>query len=301
MNTDVAAWLWAEPGTADVWLPEVERFFGEVEAELSRFRPDSGLSRLNVAAGQGPQRVSPMLAETLGLALQMRERTGDVFDPTVLPALRAAGYDRSFEHAPGAMDRPATEPVAGRIMAEVELNRAAKTVTLPEGAQIDLGGIAKGWTVDRAAEMLGAWGAALVDAGGDIRASAPPGGQPWPVAVENPFKPDEDLAAAQLTNGAVATSAILRRKWTVGGREMHHLIDPRTGQPAASDLASVTVLAPTTVQAEVTAKVVLILGGEEGRRYLERERLSGLLVDRAGGVETVGEGFTAGGSGYGGS
>ena len=302
MNTDVAAWLWAEPGPADVWLAEVERFFAEVEAELSRFRPDSGLSRLNAAAGQGPQRVSPMLADALALALEARERTCGVFDPTVLPALVAAGYDRSFELVAAGGERPLSGAVPPVARAEVELNRAAKTVSLPAGVQIDLGGIAKGWTVDRAAEMLGAWGAALVDAGGDIRASAPPGGQPWPAAVANPFKEDQDLALAHLTGGAVATSTIMRRKWIVGGRAMHHLIDPRTGEPAKTDLVSVSGFAPTTAQAEVTATGMLIQGSDAGRRYLEREGLAALLVRNDGAVELIGEGFTrVGGSADGGN
>ena len=217
MNTDVAAWLWAEPGPADIWLPEVEAFFAEVEAELSRFRPDSGLSRLNAAAGHGEQKVSAMLAQVLQMALDAKEYTGGIFDPTVLSALQAAGYDRSFEllrEHPGR-----TVPERGRSNEDspqaIEFDRVRRSVSLPEGAQIDLGGIAKGWTVDRAAELLGAWGAALVDAGGDIRATEAPGGEPWPVAVENPFKPDEDLAVARLTDGAIATSSVLRRKWAI--------------------------------------------------------------------------------------
>ncbi len=292
MNTDVAAWLWAEPGPADVWLPEVEAFFGEVEAELSRFRPDSGLSRLNAAAGQGPQRVSPMLAEVVGLALEARAGTGGVFDPGVLPALQAAGYDQSFEMLPkataaplqGAADPSQTWPAPGSI----ELNRPQRTVTLAEGVQIDLGGIAKGWTVDAAAALLGVWGAALVDAGGDIRATAAPGGEPWPVAVEDPFHPEADLAVARLDGGAIATSSVLRRRWTARTGTMHHLIDPRTGWPCESELVSVTVMAPTTVQAEVSAKAALILGRRDGRALLERKGLDALLVDENGRIETVG-------------
>lgn len=287
MNTEVSAWLWAEPGPAEVWLPEVEVFFGEVEAELSRFRPDSGLSRLNAAAGQGPQPVSPVLAEVLGFALEAKSATGGIFDPAVLPALQAAGYDRSFEKLPvrpgvrgyGAVPAPSDA---------IELDRLRRTVRLPAGVQIDLGGIAKGWTVDRAASLLSAWGAALVDAGGDIRATAAPGGEPWPVAIENPLQPSEDLAVFRLAAGAVATSSVLRRSWDAGGRRMHHLIDPRTGRPAESELVSVTVLAPSTVRAEVAAKVALILGHDQGRAFIEREGLDALLVSRDGRVKTAG-------------
>lgn len=294
MNTGVAAWLWAEPGPADIWLPEVESFFGEVEAELSRFRPDSGLSRLNAAAGQGPQSVSPMLAEVLQMALEERERSQGIFDPTILPALRAAGYDRSFEMLGVAGSRLQLGPfnlqpaTCNLQRVGIDFDHLHKTVELPEGVQIDLGGIAKGWTVDRAAEMLGAWGAALVDAGGDIRATGAPGGKPWPLAVEDPFHPDEDLAVTLLAKGAIATSSVLRRNWQLGGRQMHHLIDPRTGRPSESELVSVSVLASTTARAEVAAKVALILGRNQGRTFIERAGLDALLVDRDGRTEIVG-------------
>lgn len=297
MNTDVAAWLWAEPGPADIWLPEVERFFGEVESELSRFRPDSGLSRLNAAAGLGPQPVSPMLAEVLRLAVQTWESTSGVFDPTVLPALRAAGYDRSFEmvrEGPNVVAKNEARVALGQELdgaaAGIEVDRFQKTVSLRAGVQIDLGGIAKGWTVDRAAEMLGAWGAALVDAGGDLRSSAAPGGAPWPIAVDDPFHPGADLAMVRVGAGAVATSTTLRRRWSSGGQEMHHLIDPRTCRPSESELVSVSVLAPTTVRAETAAKVALILGRNAGRARIGREGLAALLVDRDGQVEIVGNG-----------
>jgi FAD:protein FMN transferase len=297
MNTDVAAWLWAEPGPAEVWLPEIEIFFGEVEAELSRFRPDSGLSRLNAEAGRGPQTVSPMLVTVLQMALDERERTQGIFDPTVLPSLRAAGYDRSFEllgsrkeevGAQGGGDTPQELPGRSAALGPVVADRLHATVELPEGVQIDLGGIAKGWAVDRAAELLGAWGAGLVDAGGDIRATAAPGGEPWPVAVDDPFNPEQDLAVAHLANGAIATSSVAKRNWLLNGQKMHHLIDPRTGRPSESDLVSVTVLAPTTVSAEINAKVALILGRDEGREFVSRAGLEALLVDRDGRVETVG-------------
>ncbi len=223
MNTDVAAWLWAEPGPSDIWLPEVEAFFAEVEAELSRFRPDSGLSRLNASAGLGPQKVSALLAEVLGLALDAQQHTNGIFDPAILAALVAAGYDRSFEllGVSDAHDLSAAGRLGGAPLSRsgIELNRVQGTVTLPQGVQIDLGGIAKGWTVDRAATLLGAWGPALVDAGGDIRSTAAPGGEPWPVAVENPLRPDEDLAVVHLDGNAVATSSVMRRNWTAGGRK----------------------------------------------------------------------------------
>ncbi len=290
MNTQISAWMWLDGPVASIWLNEAEAFFREIETELSRFRPESGLSRLNATAGDGPQAVSGTLCTVLDLALAAARDSGGVFDPTVLPALRSAGYDRSFETL-AANIGPAVDTNTGTSPGwqHVRLDGALGEVELPAGMGIDLGGIAKGWTVDRAAEMLGAWGAALVDAGGDIRASAAPGGEPWPIAIEDPFDNTHDLGVIRLADGAVATSSVARRRWQRDGKMMHHLIDPRTGNPSASDLLAVTVTASTTVEAEVAAKVALILGSREGRVYLEDRGLSGLLVGRDGRQQLAGK------------
>jgi FAD:protein FMN transferase len=294
MNTDVAAWLWSDSPASAFWLHEIEAFFGEVEAELSRFRPESGLSRLNASAGRGPQPVSDLVQTVLAAALRSAEDSEGIFDPTVLGALHRAGYVRSFELlADGSVQQ---EGEAGDAVREdaaldwraVALDRRRGEVTLPAGLGLDLGGIAKGWAVDRAAEMLGAWGAALVDAGGDIRASAAPGGEPWPIGIQDPFDPAADLGVLDLSEGAVATSTVGRRRWQHDGRLMHHLIDPQTGEPSRSDLHTVTVIAPTAADAEVAAKVALILGAASGRTYLEARGRSALLVDQAGGTHVVG-------------
>lgn len=288
MNTDVAAWLWSDSPLAGVRLRAVERFFAQVEAELSRFRPHSGLSRLNAAAGRGPQPVSPLLLEVLALALEAARASGGVFDPTVLHALQATGYDRSFEQiAADDSDTPHEPGIPARSgWQQVLLDAANGTVALPAGVGVDLGGIAKGWAVDQAARQLGQWGPALVDAGGDIRSIGAPG-EPWPVAVQDPFDERRDLAVVGLAGNAVATSSSGGRRWQRSGQTMHHLIDPRTGQPSRSDLHTVTVVAPTAVAAEVAAKVALLLGRQAGQQYLEGRQYAAWLVDHQGCVAVV--------------
>jgi thiamine biosynthesis lipoprotein len=283
MNTAVAAWLWTDSPLAGARLNEVERFFTQVEAELSRFRPQSGLSRLNAAAGRGPQSISPLLVEVLALALEAARASSGVFDPTVLNALHAAGYDRSFEQIEAGNGVPQCSPSAlsGNGWQQVLLDAAEGTATLPAGLSIDLGGIAKGWAVDQAALQLGQWGPALVDAGGDIRSVGTPG-EPWPVAVQDPFDETRDLAVILLAGNAVATSSIGGRRWQRNGQSMHHLIDPRTGHPSRSDLHTVTALAPTAVGAEVMAKVVLLLGRQEGQRYARTRGHNVLCVGQDG-------------------
>lgn len=289
MNTDIGAWVWSETPEAIFALHEVESMFHDVEAQLSRFRPQSELSRLNAAAGKNPVPVAPLLYTVLALALRAAEETGGVFDPTVLHALRQAGYDRSFETIPAQEDVAESNnkphPIDWR---QIRLDPVERTVWMPKGLGIDLGGIAKGWTVDQAAELLADVGPTLVDAGGDIRVIGCPQGEPWPVAVQSPFDLDKDEMVLALQDGAVATSSIGGRTWVRNGQRQHHLIDPGLGRPSESDLHTVTVLAATAVEAEVAAKVALILGADAGKDFLRRRGLNGLFYDKGGAWEAIG-------------
>jgi len=143
---------------------------------------------------------------------------------------------------------------------------------------LDFGGIAKGWTVDHVASALAPLGPVLVDAGGDLRVIGAVGGEAWPIAVQDAFEPERDRAVVRLGEGALATSSIGGRQWRCGGRMLHHVIDPRTGTAAESDLHSVTVRAPSAAIADVAAKVVLVLGSVSGPAYLLARGLSGLLT-----------------------
>lgn len=290
MNTEVGVWLWhLQPAAAQ--LDAIAHLFAAVEAELSRFRPASSLSRLNAKAGAGPQPVSEPLQTVLTHALAAARQSDGVYNPALLAELQQAGYDRSFELLPTDVSVPM--PLRGgdhrNAWRQVKLDPARGTVELPAGLGLDLGGIAKGWAVDQAVALLAQWGPALVDAGGDLRAHGAPNGEAWPIAVQDPFQPEEDLMTLYLVNEAVATSSIGGRRWQRNGLPMHHLIDPRTGLPSASDLFAVTVIAPATMQAEVAAKVALILGQAAGQAYLERWGLAGLLIGQHGEQWLVGD------------
>jgi thiamine biosynthesis lipoprotein len=285
MGTEVGLWLWHDDAPlARRALSQIERYFTRIEARLSRFKTDSELSRLNRAAGR-PFTVSPLLFELVKTALAWRERTDGIFDPTVLKALIAAGYDRSFEDMANHAEGPANPILSNSsVRGKVILNRPQYTITLPAGVGIDLGGIAKGWTVQQAAQQLGQFGPALVDAGGDIACvGTPPTGSAWLVGLADPYQPEADLATLTLANEAVATSSLAHRRWQHHGQPAHHLIDPRTGAPAITDLVSVTVIAPSLPAAEIHAKVALILGAVQGLAYLENQpNLSALLVTTEG-------------------
>ncbi|HZR91967.1 MAG TPA: FAD:protein FMN transferase [Gaiellaceae bacterium] len=277
MGTDVELLLDAFPSAeSDRALARARAELERLEAALSRFRPDSELSALNRF---GALRAGRDLVRVTQLALAARARTGGRFDPTVHDALVAAGYDRSFELLANGASTAARAPAAcgGRVCVDARTGE----IELGEGVRLDLGGIGKGYAVDRACELLAAAGPCLVNAGGDLAVR----GGPWPVGVETP----QGTLTLELTRGAIATSGTDRRRWTTrGGGEQHHLIDPRTGWPAESDLVQVTVVAGCAVEAEVLAKA-LFLAGEE-RALTEADELGAacLLVTADGRVLTAG-------------
>jgi thiamine biosynthesis lipoprotein len=234
------------------------------EARFSRFRPESQLCRLNAAAG------APVAADAAFLDLLERARTAAIrtagrFDPSVLPALEAAGYDATFDRVrvrAASVARPAIPASGIAAWRAVGIDRSRGQATLPPGMRIDLGGIAKGAFVDLLAERLARWPGGCVDAGGDLRVwGRAPAGDGWVVGIEDPARPDTDLAAVVASPplcGAIATSAPNRRRWTVNGTTRHHLIDPATGDSLALPLASITVFAPTVTAAEVATKALLV-------------------------------------------
>ena len=231
-------------------LEEGEHEFRRLESLLSRFRPDSELSRLN---RERALRVGPELAELVHLALAARNATGGRFDPTVHGAVVAAGYDCSFEQIASGAGYPSTS-VASECGGNVDID--GDFVTLESGVHLDLGGIAKGWAADRVLAMLSSAGPALVDAGGDVVGA----GCAWPVGVETPA----GTITLELRDGALATSGRDRRRWQREGQdEAHHVIDPATGAPAESDLLTVTAAARTAAEAEVRATSLFLSGGSE--------------------------------------
>ena len=257
MGTDVSVILDDDRTPASVGdraIVEVERIFVTEEQRCSRFRGDSEVSRANAAAGSTVALSEP-LAELVRFSLRQAAESDGLFDPTVLGAIVAAGYDRDFDEVlAGARDalRP---PVPCGRWREVELR--GRELLLPSGVGLDLGGVAKGWTVDRAAVAAVAAGArwAIVNAGGDLRIAGD--APPIEVAVDDPTDPTASITRLSVTAGAIATSSTARRSWGPG---LHHLIDPRTGAPSETGIVQATVWAPTCALAEIAAKRSLLQG-----------------------------------------
>jgi len=257
MGTEIELLVHAEG--ADAALDAAEQEFHRLESLLSRFRPDSELSRLN---RDGAVDASHDLLRVVALSLDGRERTGGRFDPTVHDALVAAGYDRTFDEvASVARSDTWSPPSAG---GEVTLDGAR--IELEPGVHLDLGGIGKGYAAERAAELLATAGPCLVNAGGDIAVRD----GSWPVGV--------DALTLELSNCGLATSGRDRRRWQRGDRELHHLIDPKTGEPADSDVLRVTVVASDAVEAEIAAKALFLSGAERARTEADAAGMPAVIV-----------------------
>lgn len=263
----------------------VRSLFAEWEHTLSRFLPESELSLLN----QQPTiavPVSNLLYHVLATALTAAQATAGIYDPALLDQLVQLGYDRTFENLQASSFDLIIPGEPGGRWRGIKVDPIHRSVTLPAGIKLDFGGIAKGMAVDAALEKLRQVGiqTALVNAGGDLAVlGLPANAHQWLIAVPG----REQYWSVPLHSGAVATSGIDRRHWWQGQEFRHHLLDPRTGLPAQSDLWSVTVVADRCEQAEVAAKVAFILGPREGSAFLRKYRMGGLLVHRDGSWETV--------------
>jgi thiamine biosynthesis lipoprotein len=237
-------------------------FIQRSETRFTRFTDTSELASLNRSAG-GWFVASPEMVEVLQVALRLAGETQGLFNPAILPALKQAGYDRSMDEIHANPARSGAAPVLEmQDFRTIELDMPGQRVRLPEGMQVDLGGIAKGWIAEQAARRLSEYSlACAVSAGGDMcLVNLPEGQSNWEVGLEDPLHPEQDLALLRVGPGAIATSAVTKRKWQYNGHNQHHLIDPRTGEPAITEWLSVTVYAAQAVEAEVYAKALLIGG-----------------------------------------
>ena len=261
-------------------LEQVPSWFEVWEQSLSRFRETSELSQLNHSAGI-PFQVGETLWDVLQEALVSERLSAGLVTPAVLDALVMAGYDRSFSQLTPTSSYLMLEHIAPvGLLSEMQLDESNRTICLPPNLNLDFGGIAKGWAADQATRKLSAFGPALVNAGGDIAISGPQSnGEAWPIGITDPFDSKSNLEVLMIEQGGVATSGKDYRRWQRDSIWQHHIIDPRTGMPAQTDVLTATVIAPSAVEAEVAAKVALISGSRAGLDWLESNpTLAGMLV-----------------------
>lgn len=262
----------AEANQAVTDLLIVQDLYRRLEKIFSRFDPESELSFINARIGA----MVPASAEMRDVAsrslVHFRETDG-LFDPRIIGALEVAGYARDFKQGDftpvGTSEAVAlTRPLAEDLVVDGE--------KILFSCRMDFSGIVKGYATDRAAEWLRSrgWKHFLVDSGGDMYAAGrPPETEQWHISIEGA---DEGIIYLLLSDSAVATSGISRRKWERDGKRFHHLIHPAHLQDFAFDLRTVSVLSPTAEQADVTAKV-LFVQDETARQTFARDRRIGAI------------------------
>ena len=262
----------------------------EVDAACSRFREDSDLSRANRAAGT-PVEVAPVLLAAVRVALEAAEQTGGLVDPTLGDVLVTAGYDRTFDLVPADAPGPAALPQPRPRGAWREVQVSHERLLVPPGARLDLGATGKAFAADLVAlavvDELDT--TVLVSIGGDVRVASPCGGPAstaYPVVLGHSLA---DLAAGGpsarvgITGGGLATSSTSARRWRRGGRPWHHLIDPRTGEPATGPWRTITALGHTAVAANTASTAAIVLGDAAVDWLVERD-VAARLVDHEGRV-----------------
>jgi thiamine biosynthesis lipoprotein len=242
-------------------------------SRITRYTDTSDLALLNADSSPAVA-VRPTLAAALAAAITAADTSEGFADITLLDArLTAEGHGHL---APASrLDEWTTE----------RRQRGAAVVHRPPGLRFDLGGVGKGWIADRARALLAGWRSAVVDADGDLAILCAPG-RCWDVAIEDPRTPESHLAVLRLaarrdgapTRWGVATSGTSIHRWNVGGIAGHHLIDPRTGRPAETDVVQATVIAGSALRAEALAKAAVIAGSVEGFALLERARVRGAVL-----------------------
>ena len=260
----------------------------ELELRWSRFLRDSEVSRVNRAGGRWIG-LSTDTFHLLDRALLAWQATEGRFDPTVLRALEASGYDRSFEQI--APEGPASRTRAPAGAGVIELDRELRAVRVPPGVGLDFGGIGKGLAADLVVAMLRERGAsgACVSLGGDVRVTGEaPDDQGWRVGVGDPYHDDHLVAALRVDEGAVATSTRLQRRWRRDGHDLHHLLDPMTGEPTSRGLDAVTVVAADGWWAEAQTKAAFVAGKDDAVNVLAQWGGTGFLFASPDDVTTFG-------------
>ncbi len=269
MGTRIVVELWSENHAAgeraiDAVMAEMNR----IDAGMSTYKPTSELSRLNASAASGPVKISRELFDLLSTSLDYSRLTDGAFDITYA----SVGFMYDFH----AGTRPSEQQIESALPAvnyhHVLLDRKAGTVRYSQpGVRIDLGGIAKGYAVDRGIGILQQRGIrhALVQAGGDSRIIGDRFGKPWIVGIRHPDRKQEIIARLPLVDTAISTSGDYERYFDENGTRYHHIIDPHTGH-SASQVRSATILAASATRSDGLSKTAFVLGAEAALKIYER-------------------------------
>jgi len=252
-----------------------------LEARWSRFLPTSDISRLNWAEGASVE-VDPVTVQLISAMREASELSDGDFDPTLLPELIASGYAASVVAPDLVTTLPASASAPGHL---ASLTLDGSSVRMPVGTTLDPGGIGKGLAADIICEFglaEGAWGIMAEISGDIVVAGRAPDAVAWLLGVEDPFDTSRHLTTVRIARGAIVTSSQRKRRFDTAAGVRHHLIDPRTGASALTDIQTVTVIAATGVRAEAISKSGFLRPVEEFLAWLPQVGAAALLVDSAG-------------------
>lgn len=278
--TDLPAGI--EQGTL---ATDIDRLLDRVNAQMSTYRPDSELSRFNDSAADAWTAVSTDTLKVVEAALSVGRLSDGAFDPTVGPLIDLWGFGAGGEsqrvpataHIEAALDQIGYGHV-GTNSSEPAIGKRGRNV------RVDLSGIAKGFGVDKVAEHLDSLGLEnyLVDIGGELRGRGrSPEDRPWRVGIEKPrAAPGTVQRVVRVDGRAIATSGDYRIFFESEGQRFSHIVNPRTGRPVDHGLASATVVAETTMQADALSTALLVLGPEAGLKLAEREGIAAHFIAR---------------------
>ena len=245
----------------DAACAEIKR----LDSLLSAADPDSALSALNISGGG---KLTGDLAALVGECFALCESTGGAFDAAVLPLTRAWGFTAGEYRVPPENELEAALSLSGSAL--LDYNSASGSLSMPEGAGLDLGGIAKGYAADRARDILIGHGisSACLSLGGNICViGGREDGSAWRVGIQDP-QGEGYLGVLSVKDAAVVTSGSYERRFTdEQGNEYHHILDPKTGCPARSGLVSVTVVAADGMTADGLSTACFVMGAEKSLKY----------------------------------
>jgi FAD:protein FMN transferase len=247
---------------------EVDR----IDRLMSHYKADSAVSRINRDAARGAIAVEQELFDFIAAAMRYTRESGGAFDITVGPLMKAWGFFRGEGRLPADDELAGARGLVGS--AHVTMNASGRTIAFDRaGVEIDLGGIAKGYAVDRVARLLEERGvaAALISAGGSTiyGLGAPPGRQGWEVTIQDPIDHRRTVLNVQLKDRALSVAGTSEKSFEAGGMTYSHIMDPRTGRPVQGVL-SVAVLARTGTAGDALDNAFFVLGPDGSRAYLQR-------------------------------
>ena len=269
MGTRIYVELWADdPAKGNDAIDAVMADMRRIDELMSHYKPDSQLSHINQHANEEPVQVDKELFDLIKLSTYYSQITEGAFDITYASVGYLYDYPKHI-HPTEAQIKNALPGVNWRNML---LDEAHHTVRFEHpGMRIDLGGIGKGYAVDRGIDILKARGIqhAVVTAGGDTRIIGDHMGRPWVVAIQHPDDPTKVVTRIPLSDSAMSTSGDYERFFDEGGVRYHHIIDPHTGH-SASKVRSATILAPTATQTDGMSKTAFVLGAEKTLEIINR-------------------------------